>query len=187
MAQDASHFTPEQILAEAHRAEAEGRFDYAIRAYRHLEEHYRGSDEAWQAEARLAELARYHGSQTRSHPDRRAPHHQEMAEAPDDPADNDMAHPDAPQPAGQPATRRYGWGRGAATLIMIIGIAFMALGAAMFAAVVGGIFPDIFEAQEKMAGGIEAVFEPRKAHLAHYQSLYEKYKKIGVFVENRLT
>jgi L-ribulokinase len=63
----------------------------------------------------------------------------------------------------------------------------VALGAAMFAAVVGGIFPDIFEAQEKMAGGIEAVFEPRKAHLAHYQSLYEKYKKIGVFVENRLT
>ena len=63
----------------------------------------------------------------------------------------------------------------------------VALGAAMFAAVVGGIFPDIFEAQEKMACGIEAVFEPRKAHHAHYQSLYEKYKKIGVFVENRLT
>ena len=63
----------------------------------------------------------------------------------------------------------------------------VALGAAMFAAVVGGVFTDIIEAQEKMACGIEAVFEPRKEHLAHYQSLYEKYKKIGVFVENRLT
>jgi len=63
----------------------------------------------------------------------------------------------------------------------------VALGAAMFAAVVGGVFSDIFEAQETMACGIEAVYEPQEAHRDHYQSIYEKYKEIGSFVENRLT
>ena len=63
----------------------------------------------------------------------------------------------------------------------------VALGAAMFAAVVGGVFSDIFKAQETMACGIEAVYEPQEAHRDHYQSIYEKYKEIGVFVENRLT
>lgn len=63
----------------------------------------------------------------------------------------------------------------------------VALGAAMFAAVVGGVFTDIIEAQEKMACGIEAIYEPSKEHLDHYQSLYEKYKEIGLFVENKLT
>ena len=63
----------------------------------------------------------------------------------------------------------------------------VALGAAMFAAVVGGVFTDIIEAQEKMSCGIEAIYEPSKEHLDHYQSLYEKYKEIGSFVENKLT
>ncbi len=63
----------------------------------------------------------------------------------------------------------------------------VALGAAMFAAVVGGVFPDIFTAQEKMACGIEAVYKPSPEHFDHYQLLYEKYKEIGAFVENKLT
>lgn len=63
----------------------------------------------------------------------------------------------------------------------------VALGAAMFAAVVGGIFTDIFEAQEKMVCGIEAIYEPNREHLDHYHSLYEKYKEIGVFIESKLT
>ncbi len=63
----------------------------------------------------------------------------------------------------------------------------VALGAAMFAAVVGGIFPDIIKAQEIMACGIEAVYEPSSEHLDRYHSLYEKYKEIGAFVENKLT
>ncbi len=62
----------------------------------------------------------------------------------------------------------------------------VALGAAMFAAVVGGVFTDILEAQEKMACGIEAIYEPSKEHINHYQSLYKKYKDIGVFVEKKL-
>ncbi len=63
----------------------------------------------------------------------------------------------------------------------------VALGAAMFAAVVGGVFTDILEAQEKMACGIEAIYEPSKEYIDHYQTLYKKYKDIGVFVEKKLT
>jgi predicted MFS family arabinose efflux permease len=168
MAQDSMQFTPEQILAEAQRAEAAGQFDYAIRAYRHLEAYHRGSHEGRHAEARLAALAHHAGhvlemprdhsamrarrhesppddrlpvddgaalapeSQTLSRQDHRAPHHQMMAGAADDPAASETVHRGTPRPSVQPITRRYGWGRSAAALIMIIGIAFMALGVMIF-------------------------------------------------------
>lgn len=63
----------------------------------------------------------------------------------------------------------------------------VALGAAMFAAVVGGVYANIKEAQESMSCGIETVYKPIDEHVAQYQLLYEKYLKIGSFVESELT
>jgi L-ribulokinase len=63
----------------------------------------------------------------------------------------------------------------------------VALGAAMFAAVVGGVYANINEAQESMSCGIETVYKPIDEHVAQYQLLYEKYLKIGSFVESELT
>lgn len=63
----------------------------------------------------------------------------------------------------------------------------VALGAAMFAAVVGGIFPDVAAAQEKMGCGIETVYSPIPENVTAYRKLYHKYHKIGDFVERELT
>ncbi len=63
----------------------------------------------------------------------------------------------------------------------------VALGAAMFAAVVGGVYANIGEAQEAMSCGFETVYKPIKEHVAQYRVLYEKYLKIGSFVESELT
>ncbi len=63
----------------------------------------------------------------------------------------------------------------------------VALGAAMFAAVVGGIYANIEEAQDAMSCGIESVYKPIEEHVSAYQLLYEKYLKIGSFVESELT
>ncbi len=58
-----------------------------------------------------------------------------------------------------------------------------ALGAAMAAAVAAKIHPDIFEAQEKMGRGIETEYHPIPENAARYKILYEKYKKLGKFIE----
>jgi L-ribulokinase len=63
----------------------------------------------------------------------------------------------------------------------------VALGAAMFAAVVGGIFNNITEAQATMGCGIETVYRPIADNVVQYQPLYEKYQKIGTFIEKELT
>jgi len=63
----------------------------------------------------------------------------------------------------------------------------VALGAAMFAAVVGNIYTDIGEAQKAMSCGFETVYEPIKEHVTQYTLLYEKYRTIGAFVESELT
>ena len=63
----------------------------------------------------------------------------------------------------------------------------VALGAAMFAAVVGGIFTDIHEAQQHLGCGIESVYKPNKKNVEHYRTCYEKYQKIGAFIEKELT
>lgn len=63
----------------------------------------------------------------------------------------------------------------------------VALGAAMFAAVVGGIYANIGEAQDAMSCGIESVYKPIPENVSAYQLLYEKYLKIGSFVESALT
>ena len=63
----------------------------------------------------------------------------------------------------------------------------VALGAAMFAAVVGGIFKNITEAQTTMGCGIETVYRPIADNVVQYRPLYEKYRKIGAFIETELT
>ena len=58
-----------------------------------------------------------------------------------------------------------------------------ALGSAMAAAVVAGIYPNTAEAQKKMGGGIETEYHPIPENVEKYQELYEKYKRFGRFVE----
>lgn len=54
-----------------------------------------------------------------------------------------------------------------------------ALGAAMFAAVASGIYPDVKTAQEKMGSGFDKEYTPRPAYVEVYQKLYSKYQKLG--------
>jgi L-ribulokinase len=62
-----------------------------------------------------------------------------------------------------------------------------ALGSAMAASVVAGIHPDIPSAQKAMGGGFEKEYKPDPERAEKYNTLYEKYKKLGKFVENSLT
>lgn len=58
-----------------------------------------------------------------------------------------------------------------------------ALGAAMFAAVAAGIYPDLKTAQEKMGSGFDKEYFPRPEYVEVYQKLYNKYQKLGNFIE----
>ncbi|MFD1819668.1 L-ribulokinase [Pseudarcicella hirudinis] len=59
-----------------------------------------------------------------------------------------------------------------------------ALGAAMFAAVASGAHENISVAQSAMSSGFDATYQPRAEQSAVYQKLYEKYLKLGGFIEN---
>jgi L-ribulokinase len=61
-----------------------------------------------------------------------------------------------------------------------------ALGAAMCAATAAGVYPTMQEAQKAMSSGFDAVFYPNKDRVEVYEKLYEKYVKMGSFVENQL-
>jgi L-ribulokinase len=58
-----------------------------------------------------------------------------------------------------------------------------ALGTAMAAAVVAGVYPNISEAQKKMGGGFEKTYTPDAKNAAKYQALYAKYLKLGELIE----
>lgn len=58
-----------------------------------------------------------------------------------------------------------------------------ALGAAMFAAVAAGLYPDVLAAQGAMHAPAERVYEPDPARKAAYDEIYGKYKALGAFVE----
>jgi len=62
-----------------------------------------------------------------------------------------------------------------------------ALGSAMAAAVVAGVYATTHEAQEKMGGGFETEYHPIPENAAKYQVIYEKYMKLGQFIEANLT
>lgn len=63
----------------------------------------------------------------------------------------------------------------------------VALGAAMFAAVAGGVFSDLAEAQSVMGSGFEAEYTPNAENVEVYKKLYGDYCKLGNFVEKELT
>ncbi len=58
-----------------------------------------------------------------------------------------------------------------------------ALGAAMFAAVSAGIYPDIAAAQAAMSSGFETTWEPRPEHVPYYAQRYTKFLELGAFTE----
>ena len=62
----------------------------------------------------------------------------------------------------------------------------VALGAAMFAAVVAGIYPDLDTAKQKMGAGFEREHQPIKENTEKYNLIYEKYNKLGDFIENNI-
>lgn len=58
-----------------------------------------------------------------------------------------------------------------------------ALGAAIFAATVGGAHPDILSAQAVMASPIYKTYRPNREAAATYNKLYESYMNLGAYVE----
>jgi L-ribulokinase len=54
-----------------------------------------------------------------------------------------------------------------------------ALGAAMFAAVVAGVYPDIAHAQFVMGKGFEKTYVPQPELVVVYQELYVGYQELG--------
>ncbi|GAB2559121.1 ribulokinase [Spirosoma areae] len=61
-----------------------------------------------------------------------------------------------------------------------------ALGAAMCAAVAAGVHPTMEAAQQAMGSGFDAEYYPRPEQSVTYERLYQKYLKLGSFVENGL-
>ncbi|GAB3954428.1 ribulokinase [Spirosoma harenae] len=60
-----------------------------------------------------------------------------------------------------------------------------ALGAAMCASVAAGIHPTMEAAQQAMGSGFDAEYHPRPETVAIYEKLYQKYLKLGAYIENQ--
>jgi len=61
-----------------------------------------------------------------------------------------------------------------------------AMGAAMAAAVVAGVYNSIPAAQKAMGKGFEKEYTPNPEKAGKYEILYRKYKNLGSFIENEL-
>jgi L-ribulokinase len=61
----------------------------------------------------------------------------------------------------------------------------VALGAAMFAAVVAGLYPDIPAAQNAMGAELERVYRPDPKRAGVYEGLYARYRSLGAFEQAR--
>jgi L-ribulokinase len=61
-----------------------------------------------------------------------------------------------------------------------------AFGAAMFAAVVGGAYTNVEDAQKAMGKGFENEYHPNAKNAEAYKELYHKYSKLGEFTEKEL-
>ncbi len=59
-----------------------------------------------------------------------------------------------------------------------------ALGMAMFAATIAGIYPKVEDAMKAMGSGFDAEYEPIPENVEKYKPLYEKYLAFGEFVES---
>ena len=53
----------------------------------------------------------------------------------------------------------------------------------MAAAVAAGIYENVGIAQSKMGNGFEKTYYPNQKNSVVYKELYEKYSKIGSFIE----
>jgi L-ribulokinase len=62
-----------------------------------------------------------------------------------------------------------------------------ALGSAMAAAVVAGIYKDVPAAQKAMGGGFEKEYRPDPVKAKKYDRIFAGYKKLGSFIEKELT
>ncbi|HEY5470448.1 MAG TPA: ribulokinase [Bacteroidales bacterium] len=62
-----------------------------------------------------------------------------------------------------------------------------ALGSAMAASVVAGVYSDIPSAQKAMGGGFEKEYHPDPARAMKYDMLFRKYKELGSFIEKNQT
>ena len=62
----------------------------------------------------------------------------------------------------------------------------VALGAAMLAAVAAGIYPTVEEAQNHMLSGFSKTYYPDFQNAKIYKELYERYKELGLLLENYL-
>ncbi|MFA5820456.1 MAG: FGGY-family carbohydrate kinase, partial [Bacteroidales bacterium] len=61
-----------------------------------------------------------------------------------------------------------------------------ALGSAMAAAVVAGVYKDISSAQKAMGGGFEKEYRPDPVRAKKYETLFRKYKALGSLIEKSL-
>jgi L-ribulokinase len=59
-----------------------------------------------------------------------------------------------------------------------------ALGSAMAAAVVGGLYTTVLDAQKAMGNGFETEYIPNAENAPKYQALYEQYSQFGQVIEN---
>jgi L-ribulokinase len=58
-----------------------------------------------------------------------------------------------------------------------------ALGTAMAAATVAGLYPTVLDAQKAMGNGYEMEYKPIRGNAEAYARLYRLYSKAGEFVE----
>ncbi|PTT75972.1 MULTISPECIES: ribulokinase [unclassified Chryseobacterium] len=61
-----------------------------------------------------------------------------------------------------------------------------ALGAAIYAAVAAGIYPNVQEASQKMGSDFEAEYFPQKEHVEQYEELLQHYQILADFTENNI-
>ncbi len=62
-----------------------------------------------------------------------------------------------------------------------------ALGAAMCAATVAGVYPTIEDARKGMGQGFEKEYKPSPDNARKYRGLFDKYSKLGDFIEREMT
>jgi len=61
-----------------------------------------------------------------------------------------------------------------------------ALGAAIYAAVAAGLYPNVIEASKKLGSDFEAEYHPNQEEVAAYAALMKAYKKLGAFAEENI-
>ncbi len=62
-----------------------------------------------------------------------------------------------------------------------------ALGAAMCAATVAGLYKTIDDAKEAMGNGFEKEYQPNERNAMNYLNLYERYGRLGEYLEHEIT